>query len=178
MGGQPRWRCVKTGPYETEQQVRELPAVRAIHEAMHASHRRGVIGEPGCRLLDEACEAACVKVGAYDHRILTWLAGFEPETCAVVAGLITRAHQAGTAVTGERPVTLTAAQAAIVRRALADAEVHRRQRAAAWCADCESSPAGECTDHVDDLDAADAYRDLASGLARVRPEPPEGGRDA
>ena len=30
-----------TGPYETEQQVRELPAVRAIHEAMHASHRRG-----------------------------------------------------------------------------------------------------------------------------------------
>jgi hypothetical protein len=28
---------------------------------------------------------------------------------------------------------------------------------------------------MDDLDAADAYRDLASGLARVWTEPPEGG---
>ena len=166
-----------TGPNETEQQVRELPAVRAIYDAMHATHRRGVIGEMGYRLVDEACEAASVKVGAYDHRILTWLAGFEPETCAVVAGLITRAHQAGTAVTGEHPVTLTTAQAAAVRRALADAEAHRRQRAAAWCADCESLLAGQCTSHVDDLAAADAYRDLASGLARVRPEPPEGARD-
>jgi len=101
-----------TGPYETEQQVRELPAVRAVYDAMHASHRCGVMGELGYPLLDEACEAASVKVGAYDHRILIWLAGFEPETCAVVAGLITRAHQAGTAVTGEPPVTLTAAQAA------------------------------------------------------------------
>lgn len=50
---------------------------------MHATHRRGVIGELGYQLLDEACEAASVKVGAHGHRILTWLAGFEPETCAV-----------------------------------------------------------------------------------------------
>ena len=161
-----------TGPFETGQQARDVPAVRAIYDAMHVSHRRGVMGELGYRLLDEACEAADVKVGAYDHRILIWLAGFEPETCAVVAGLIARAHQAGTAVTGERLVTLTAAQAAAVRRALADAEAYRRQRAAAWCADCESSPAGACTDHVDDLDAADGYRDLAAGLARALP--PEG----
>ena len=168
-----------TGPYETDRRVRELPAVRAIYDAMHASRRRGgVMGELGYRLLDEACEAASVKVGAYDHRILIWLRGFEPETCAVLAGLITRGYQAGTAMTGERPVTLTAAQAATVRRALADAEVYRRQRAAAWCVDCESSPAGASTDHMDDLETADAYRDLASRLARVRPEPPEGDRDA
>jgi hypothetical protein len=31
---------------------------------------------------------------------------------------------------------------------------------------------------MDDLDAADAYGDLASGFARVRTESPEGGRDA
>ena len=31
-------------------------------------------------------------MGAYDRRILAWLAGFEPQTCAVVAGLITRAN--------------------------------------------------------------------------------------
>jgi hypothetical protein len=30
VGGQPRWRCVMTGPYETERKVRELPAVRAV----------------------------------------------------------------------------------------------------------------------------------------------------
>ncbi len=165
-----------TGHYENEQQVRDLPAVRAIYDAMHASQRCGVMGELGYRLLDEACEAASVKVGAYDHRILIWLAGFEPEACAVVAGLITRAHHAETAVTGERSVSLTAAQAA-VRRALADAEVYRRQRTAAWCTGCESSPTGECTDHMHDLDAADAYRDLASGLARVQAESPERGRD-
>ena len=51
------------GPYETEQPVRQLPAVRAIYDAMHASHRRGVMGELGCRLLDEACEATSIKVG-------------------------------------------------------------------------------------------------------------------
>lgn len=167
-----------TGPYETQQQVRELPAVRAIYDAMYASRRHAPGIELAYRLLDEACEAASVKVGTYDHRVLTWLASSEPKVCAVVADMISRAHQAGTAVTGEHPVTLTAAQAAAVRRALADAEVYRRQRAAAWCADCESSPAGSCTDHVDDLDAADAYRDLASGLAPVGAEPLEGGRDA
>ena len=84
-----------SGPLETAQQARELPAVRAIYDAMHASHRRGVMGERGYRLLDQACQAAGVQVGAYDHEILVWLAGFEPETCAVVAGLITRASQAG-----------------------------------------------------------------------------------
>jgi hypothetical protein len=49
-----------TGPYETEQQVRELLAIRRVHDAMQASHRRGVMGELGYRLLDEACEAASV----------------------------------------------------------------------------------------------------------------------
>ncbi len=41
-----------------------------------------------------ACEDAGVVPGAYDDRILRWVAGFEPQACAVVAGLITRAHQA------------------------------------------------------------------------------------
>jgi hypothetical protein len=33
--------------------------------------------------------------GPFDRRILGWLAGFEPETCAVIAGLVTRAPAAG-----------------------------------------------------------------------------------
>ena len=36
-----------------------------------------------------------VSLGAFDRTILAWLSGFEPETAAVIAGLITRAHQAG-----------------------------------------------------------------------------------
>lgn len=122
-----------TGPYETDRRVRELPAVRAIYDAMYASHRRGVMGELGYRLLDEACEAASVKVGAYDHRILIWLAGFEPETCAVVAALLSRAQAAGSA----RPpgsVLLTAAEAASARRALAGASAWRACRAGARAA--------------------------------------------
>lgn len=41
--------------------------------------------------LTEACAAAGVQVGEYDGRILRWLADMEPQMCAVVAGLITRA---------------------------------------------------------------------------------------
>jgi hypothetical protein len=78
-----------TGPYETEAQARE--AVRAIYEAAHATSRRGVMAEGNHKLLEDACRVAGVQLGAYDHRILTWLAGWEPQTCAVVAGLISRA---------------------------------------------------------------------------------------
>ena len=37
----------------------------------------------------------------------------------------------------EAAVTLTAAQTAIVAKALADAERYRRDTAAAWCANCQ-----------------------------------------
>lgn len=81
------------GPYETSEQVRRLPAVRAIYDAMHDSPRRGT-GQDECeKLLTRACEEAGVTLGAYDARILRWLANWEPETCMVVAGLITRAAQ-------------------------------------------------------------------------------------
>ena len=50
-----------------------------------------------------------VPPGAYGHRILTWLAGWEPQICAVVAALITRAHAAGLARAGAG--VLTAEQA-------------------------------------------------------------------
>jgi hypothetical protein len=46
------------------------------------------------RLLEDACRAAGVELGAYDHAALVRLAGHEyPEVLAVVAGLITRAHE-------------------------------------------------------------------------------------
>jgi hypothetical protein len=87
------------GPFESEQEALASPAVRAIYAAMRASSRAGVMAELGHRLLEEACAAAGVEVGAYDHKILVWLAGFEPQACAVIAGLIARARQS--AVPGE-----------------------------------------------------------------------------
>jgi|SRR5579875_3080380 len=83
------------GPLETLRQARDVPAVRATYDAAHASPRRGVLGERNAAMLDEACRAAGIRRGAWDYRILAWLAGWEPETCVVVAGLIQRAHQAG-----------------------------------------------------------------------------------
>jgi hypothetical protein len=68
-----------------------------------------------------------------------------------------------------------------VRQALADAEAFRRDRAGARCADCQDHPAEACDDHVDDLDQADAYRDLAAMLAGGEPDEPttrENGPDA
>jgi hypothetical protein len=46
-------------------------------------------------MLCEALAAAGVDLGAFDHQVVTWLAGWEAQTVAVVAGWITRAHQAG-----------------------------------------------------------------------------------
>ena len=78
------------GPYETPEQVRQLPAVRAVYDAMRATPQRGagVAGEE--KLILGACGRAGVALGAYDARIVRWLANYEPETCQVVAGLIER----------------------------------------------------------------------------------------
>ncbi len=159
-----------TGPFETERQARDVPAVQAVYDAFGRDPGPGKMAPHCHRILEEACEAAGVKIGAYDHRILVWLAGWGPETCAVVAGLISRANLAG--------VVFTAGQETIVAQALADAEKYRRRRVEDWCGDCAATPAGACDDHLDDLDLADAYRDLAAELARVLPEPPREGSHA
>jgi hypothetical protein len=39
--------------------------------------------------------AADVELGAYDRRIVEWLARWEPATCAVIAGLVSRAGKGG-----------------------------------------------------------------------------------
>jgi hypothetical protein len=60
---------------------------------------------------------------------------------------------------------LSPADVAAVIRALEDAAAARRDRAGACCWDCASSPAGACEAHLDDLDAADAYDQVAGMLA-------------
>jgi hypothetical protein len=75
-----------SGPYETERQAAD--AARHIYDSPPAT---GAWGAGNHRLLEDACTAAGVQLGAYDHRILLWLAGWEPSTCAVIAGLVRRA---------------------------------------------------------------------------------------
>jgi hypothetical protein len=132
------------GPYQTEAQAREQPAVRAIYDAAHADRRRGVMAEGGHRLLEEACTAASVELGAYDRRILAWLAGWEPQTCAVIAGLITRAARAQRApaiLAGN--YDLTSAEQRTILAALDDTADHKRDLAAS-CPDCADQTCGTC----------------------------------
>jgi hypothetical protein len=79
------------GPYDTERQARETPAARAVYEAFSADPGAGKMAPHNLRMLLDAIQDAGVHIGAYDVRILEWLAGYEPATCAVIAGLITRA---------------------------------------------------------------------------------------
>jgi hypothetical protein len=74
------------GPFETEREARNT--VRHITDSPPGT---GAWGHGNHRLLEDACRAAGVELGAYDHAILLWLAGWEPSTVAVVAGLIARA---------------------------------------------------------------------------------------
>ncbi len=84
-----------TGPFESEAEVRALPAVRQVYQAFRADPGVGRMGPPNHRLLCEALSAAGVELGAYDHRIALWLTTWEPQTIAVIASWITRASREG-----------------------------------------------------------------------------------
>lgn len=77
------------GPFESESQALAAPAVRAVYRAYDAGTTS--LRDGAADLLLSACEKAGVTLGAYDRRILVWLAGFEPQAAAAVAGIIVRA---------------------------------------------------------------------------------------
>ena len=88
------------GPYQTEAEARGNPAVQEIHAAFRADPGVGKMAPLINAMLVDACTMAGVELGAFDRRVLSWLSGWEPETAAVIAGLITRAHDAGRARSG------------------------------------------------------------------------------
>lgn len=79
------------GPYETEAATRGEP----LPSAVSGLHNRDLVGETMLAHLTAACEAAGVELGAFDLRILRWLAGWEPSTVQVIIGLISRAFASG-----------------------------------------------------------------------------------
>lgn len=87
------------GPYQTERQA--AAAARQIYAAAPAVPLRAA----NRRLLEDACASAYVPLGDWDRRIVAWLAGWEPATCVVIAGLITRAarHHTRAAPAEEEP---------------------------------------------------------------------------
>ncbi len=153
------------GPFEAERQVGELPAVRAVYEAFRADPRPGRMTSGTERLLSEALAEAGVLLGAYDRRVMAWLAGWEPQTVAVVASWVTRAA---------RPTTLPPAglvgnydasdDLSALVAALKDAAEWRDLGGGQYCADCDQAPGGVCDQHADDLAAAERYRQLAARL--------------
>lgn len=80
-------------PLDSERDALSLPEVRAIYGQLVPGARRGVITEGSHRLLCSALEQAGVELGAYDHHLVLWLAGFGPLGCAAIAGWIERASK-------------------------------------------------------------------------------------
>ena len=90
------------GPYQTEAQARENVAVQEIYRTFRAGPGMGRMAPYINAMLVDACVMAGVELGAFDRRVLAWLSGWEPETAAVIAGMIARAHAAGRARSGTR----------------------------------------------------------------------------
>jgi hypothetical protein len=75
------------GPFETEREARS-----SAHEVVRPESGWSILHKSqNLVVLERACEAAGVELGAYDQRILDWLSGFEDSICGVVAGLVARA---------------------------------------------------------------------------------------
>jgi hypothetical protein len=83
-----------TGPYESRDGARRAPEVAAAYDRF-AGDQSGGLATAGLAMLLGACEDAGVTLGAFDQRILTWLAGFDIEASAAVAGIIRRAAEGG-----------------------------------------------------------------------------------
>lgn len=82
------------GPFESSEEVRVLPAVRAVYAEMRASSDRGVMARCGAGLIEGAVESAGAPMGTYDQRIAVWVGNFGPVESATVASWITRAARA------------------------------------------------------------------------------------
>jgi hypothetical protein len=105
---------------------------------------------------DLAAELSGVELGAYDQKIIAWLAGYEPATIAVICGLIRRARAAGE----QRQADILDSE--VIGQVFADAICFRDPQGI--CPDCDEHPAGLCEDHAADLDRTDAYIALAGQL--------------
>jgi hypothetical protein len=71
------------GPYGTE--------LEAIGSTGQSDWAPGTHRDRNLNRLTSAAANAGVELGSYDMRILTWLAGFEPQAVEVIAAIVDRA---------------------------------------------------------------------------------------
>jgi len=103
-----------------------------------------------------------VKTGAYDHRVIAWLAWLDDTTCRTIASLLWRCRLAGAA---PGSVVLAPADAEIIRQAFADASAWRAWRAeGAGCEECQRLDPGRCPGHAHDEQLSAAYDSLSARL--------------
>lgn len=81
------------GPYDSDRQAHAAAVAAIPPEGGWSILRR----DQNRELLARALESAGVERGRYDDRVIEWLSGYGDAVCAVVAGLIARAHEAGKA---------------------------------------------------------------------------------
>lgn len=144
----------RIGPFQTEQQARQSPAVQAAYAAFDRNPGAGKMHPHNLAILTDALAAAEVTPGEYDRRIVSWLAGWEPTTAVVVAGIIRRAADGP----GELPWDDESADRANVLSALAFTAGALRDQVTE-CPDCDFGPESPlcpaCTGrlaHADELD--------------------------
>jgi hypothetical protein len=77
-----------SGPFESSDEVLALPAVQAVYAGFRTRPGQGLMAPLTVeKILEPACRAAGVDLGAHDKRILAWLASFGPAVAlAAMAG--------------------------------------------------------------------------------------------
>jgi hypothetical protein len=136
-----------------------IERARELVAALDGGQAREWSGEDDGDMARAACLGAAHELL---HRLLQVIRQLDADLSAALAVI------ADTSI-----ICVTAEQAAVIVKALADAAAYRTQEAAEDCADCETVSEGACQDHLDDLDAAQQYRGLAAELVGMLPEPDE-----
>jgi hypothetical protein len=75
------------GPFETEREAR--------HAADNWPNGGTANTTSNITMLVDVIAGNGVQLGAYDNTIIEWLAGYEPQMCAAIAGIIGRAARGG-----------------------------------------------------------------------------------
>jgi hypothetical protein len=87
------------GPFDSDREVRNHPAIAPIIDSLtphfEAEPQLALVraGSLNKKLLVDALVGAGVELGDYDRAMIAWLAVWETETAAVIAGWIQRAGQ-------------------------------------------------------------------------------------
>ena len=125
------------GPYGTESEV--IAAITWPEPGGYEDYNH--------RRLSAAVDAAGATLGAYDHRIFNWLAGWEPQTVEVIAAIIERAAHDVPAARG----TTAANDAGLIEP--------RRWAWASWthCTTCDGGDSATSRGWVDDSYGVDDY---------------------